>query len=144
MRRRLILLRHGHAEEADSDYDRPLSSAGITQARHAAAELARAGWIPDLILTSSAPRAHSTADIVAASCGARGAIRSERSLYLAAEGRILSTLQGLGRRLATVLLVGHNPGLSALARELCGPTGELATGQHVSVELDLDDWSELG
>ena len=43
----------------------------------------------------------------------------------------------------SVLLVAHNPGLTRLARDLCGYEGDLAPAEFASVELELDAWSEL-
>ena len=44
---------------------------------------------------------------------------------------------------SSVWLVGHNPGLSGLARELCAHPDVLAPAEYASLELELDDWGEL-
>ena len=137
-------MRHGQAEQASDDFERPLSEAGLEQARTAGAALGRRGWVPELLLTSSAPRAQTTAECVAAACGYRGSIRAERVLYLAPEGLCLKLLQALPDDVGSVLLVGHNPGLSALVRLLFRQPRELATADYASAELALDTWSELG
>jgi phosphohistidine phosphatase len=143
MRRRLILLRHGHAEDGSQDFERVLSPAGREAARRAGVALARAGLMPDLVLASSAPRALATAELAARAAGYDGAIQADRALYLASDAEYLSALRRLPAHAGSAWLVGHNPGLSALARELCGEPGALAPAQYASVELELDDWSEL-
>lgn len=143
MQRKVILMRHGHAAEAADDFSRSLSSLGVSQARAAGGELAAEGLELDLVLTSSAPRALATAECVAAACRYAGSIRAERSLYLAPEHHYARTLRELPAEIVNVLLVGHNPGLSALARQLTGRTRELAPAEHASALFDLEDWSEL-
>lgn len=143
MQRQIVLMRHGHAAQAADDYERPLSDIGQAQARGAGAELRSAGWIPARVLSSSAPRALSTARAVAAACGYSGPIREEPALYLAAEGRIVSLLRALEPEIVSVLVVGHNPGLSALARALCKHERELAPAEFVSVTLELEAWADL-
>jgi phosphohistidine phosphatase len=143
MQRRVVLMRHAHAEQAADDFARPLSELGLRQARAAGAALSSEGIGFGLVLTSSAPRALATAECVAAACDYRGSIRSERSLYLAPEHLCLKTLNGLPAVVASVLFVGHNPGLSALARLLSGQTRELAPAEYASAVFDLEDWSEL-
>ena len=141
--RRLILMRHGHAEENRDDYPRVLSERGRAAARRSGEELAQAGLVPGHILTSSAPRALETAEIVAQSSGYQGAIQQDRALYLAAASRYRSALQELPAQLSSVLLVGHNPSLSELAQELGRRRGDLAPAEYESLALDLLDWSEL-
>jgi phosphohistidine phosphatase len=141
--RRLILMRHGHAEENRDDYVRTLSERGRTAARRSGEELLRAGIVPAHILTSAAPRALETAELVAHSCGYQGAIQQDRGLYLAAPSGYRSALQDLPAQLSSVLLVGHNPSLSELAQELGRRRGDLAPAEYERLELDLLDWSEL-
>lgn len=143
MPRRIILLRHGHAEEHSNDFERVLSPAGRGAARSAGEALKRAGWIPAMILSSAAPRALATAQLAAKACGYTGRIHAERELYLASDARYLTALRETPARAASVLLVAHNPGLTVLARDLCGFEGDLAPAQYASVELQLDSWLEL-
>jgi phosphohistidine phosphatase len=105
--------------------------------------LAREGNVFELVLASSAPRALATAECVAAACNYDGRIRAERSLYLAPEQLCLKTLRALPAQVSSVLFVGHNPGLSALARALSGRAHELAPAEYTRLVFDLEDWSEL-
>ena len=143
MRRRIILLRHGHADDGAQDFERRLSAAGRQAAAQAGVSLAQAGLLPDLVLASAAPRALATAELAARSAGYGGAIRAEQALYLASEAQYLGALRRLTESARCVWLVGHNPALSGLARELCGRAGALAPAEYASAELELDDWAEL-
>src|SRR6185436_18194203 len=122
MQRQLILMRHGHAEEGRDDYARRLTEVGRSAARRAGWALAGTGFSPERILTSPAPRAHETAELVAHACDFCGPLQAERSLYVSEEDAYLAALRGLPEQVSRVLLVGHNPTASALARKL-GPPG---------------------
>jgi phosphohistidine phosphatase len=143
MQSRIILMRHGHAEDKSDDFVRPLSPAGCAAVRRAGAALARAGWTPEFVVTSSAPRARHTAELVAETCGYSGPIEDDNSLYLATEAQYLAALQRLPEGLRSVLLVGHNPGLTALAQQLCRHPRDLAPAEYVSAPFELDDWAQL-
>jgi phosphohistidine phosphatase len=136
-------MRHGHADEKADDYARALSDLGRASATRAGRALALSSGAPEHLLTSSAPRALTTAELVAKAWGYRGMIFRDRSLYLASERHYLRALQGLPASVRSVLVVGHNPGLTALARELCQYTGDLAPAEYVTADFELDDWSEL-
>ena len=142
MQRRLILLRHGHAEEGRDDFARRLTDAGRRAARQAGQALAHARFQPQLVLTSPAPRALETAELVAESCGHEGAPRADQTLYLGDPRAYLNVLRALPETLSRVLLVGHNPTLSELARQL-GEAAELRPAEFVELALALDGWGEL-
>lgn len=143
MQRKVVLMRHGHAEQAADDFSRALSPLGVSQARAAGSALAAAGFEFDLVLASAAPRALATAECVAAACNYASSIRSDRSLYLAPESQCWTALRALPGDVQSVLLVGHNPGLSALARQLTRQRRELAPAEYASALFELEDWSEL-
>jgi phosphohistidine phosphatase len=74
-------------------------------------------------LCSPAQRALETLDAVRARLPDLDVTRDPQ-LYLASAGEILERLQELPETLDAVLVVGHNPGLAALARSLPGETGD--------------------
>jgi phosphohistidine phosphatase len=143
MQRRITLLRHGHADEHPDDFSRPLSDAGRAAVLHTARTLAGSGWSPALVITSAAPRALTTAELVASACNYEGLLQVERGLYLASDAQCLAMLRRAPASAGSILLVGHNPGLSRLARDLCESPHDLAPAERASVELELEDWAEL-
>jgi phosphohistidine phosphatase len=142
MQRRLILLRHGHAEQGRDDFARRLTEAGRRAARQAGQALLQARFQPELVLTSPAPRARETAELVAKECGYEGAPRADQALYLGESRAVLTVLRAVPAALWRVLLVGHNPTLSELARQL-GGGAELRPAEFVDLPLELDSWGEL-
>lgn len=116
----LCLFRHGIAEDPSpslSDSDRALTEEGARKTALAAAGLRALGLSPDVILSSPLRRALETAEIVARTLGAKGAVRLEERL---AGGDPEEILRGLRahRDARSLLLVGHEPSLGMLASTL--------------------------
>ena len=142
----LLLLRHAksswkHPELAD--HDRPLNKRGKRTAPRVSALLQDEDLIPDLILCSSAVRAHTTALLVAKACAYAGEIKRIRKLYLAEAQTYVEVLRQVAEKHARVLVVGHNPGLEALIESLTGEAMAMPTAALAQVELSLKRWSDL-
>jgi phosphohistidine phosphatase len=142
----LLLLRHAksswkHPELAD--HDRPLNKRGKRTAPLMGALLQDEDLIPDLILCSSAVRAHATALLVAKACAYAGEIKQTRKLYLAEPQDYVEVLRQVVEKHARVLVVGHNPGLEALIETLTGEAMAMPTAALAQVELSLKRWSDL-
>jgi phosphohistidine phosphatase len=146
MMKTLLLLRHAksswkHPELAD--HDRPLNKRGKRTAPLMGALLQDEDLIPDLILCSSAVRAHTTALFVAKACAYAGEIKRTRKLYLAGPQAYIEVLRQMAEKHARVLVVGHNPGLEALIEALTGEAIAMPTAALAQVELSLKRWSDL-
>lgn len=146
--RSLTLLRHGHAVNATPgtrDADRPLSATGRQEAIASARKLATRQPVPTLLLVSPALRTQQTAELLQAHAFPDAPVLTERLLYLATLVQLLDCLRDLDDGIGSVVLVGHNPGLSELCTHLArdGRTVELDTAEHRSVELSLDRWADL-
>jgi phosphohistidine phosphatase len=119
----LALLRHAKSawdNPALGDFDRPLNARGQKNAPEAGMALRELGFRPDLILCSPAKRTRETLALVVPELrGEAPKIAFEDALYHASASHMLDRLHQLsGAR--TVLLVGHNPGIHALALTLAG------------------------
>lgn len=120
----LSLLRHGKSSWDDpdlDDFDRPLAKRGAKAAAAMGRYLARENLKPDLVLCSSAVRARATLALVLPELGLPAPeVVYDDALYLATPAVLLGRLRKLDGAVKHVLLVGHNPGLHALALELTG------------------------
>lgn len=101
-----------------------------------------AGIRPSLILSSPAVRAWTTAKIIAQEIGyPREFLQRENSLYLASLDNIIDVLIAQDAEFNSVMIVGHNPGLTIFANYLSpGLTDNLPTAGVVSVGFEQDDW----
>ena len=117
---RLILFRHGKAlaeSESGDDFDRRLAPRGQRESAAMGESLAELGLKPDLALVSPSARTRET--WAAAEPAFPGAeVRYEDGLYHADCGAIRQAAEAAGRTHATVMVVGHNPGLQELAVRL--------------------------
>jgi phosphohistidine phosphatase len=119
----LLLLRHAEAAAArhgQPDIERPLTDHGRTEALDAAECMAAAQLRIDTVLVSPALRTRETAIIVAAELDIAEELQFDPALYLGEPAELLSPLQRCPDSVQTVLMVGHNPGLSALAQQFMG------------------------
>jgi phosphohistidine phosphatase len=121
---RLTLLRHGHSQAPDScpeDFERALTRRGLVEAQEMASRIVHRDLIPELILVSPAERAWTTASIIAEACELdEKQIRCARELYLALPETVWRLLTQCDSALRHILICGHNPGLTQIARRL-GP-----------------------
>jgi phosphohistidine phosphatase len=146
MPRLLLLLRHGKSsweEEGLADRDRPLTKRGKRDALAQGARLAAAGVMPQIILTSSAKRAHGTAKRVAGASGYGGEIVVNERLYFQGLGPYYEALAALPAEVTTAMVVGHNPPVEQMAARLCGQAVAMSTAVAVAIELPVDTWAAL-
>ena len=147
--RRLLLLRHGEAEPARAglaDAERTLTERGRQQALDAAQCLRRTRLRIDHVWVSPAVRTCETALIIAAELDMSAPPHQVPTLYLATVTSLLEMLQRCDDDVRTLLLIGHNPGLSELARTLQAARSadtELGTGGLCRLELELSAWGSL-
>lgn len=123
----LLLLRHAKSSWDDSslaDFDRPLAPRGQKAAKRMGRELAERGWIPDLALVSPAARTEQTWALVSAGLSRKAAAKFPEALYEASVDKILSVIRKAPETANTLLVIGHNPGLEDLARQLAGEDSE--------------------
>lgn len=122
----LHLLRHAKAapqEEGASDRERPLEPRGRRAAQALAAWVAGHRLAPDLVLCSPSLRTRQTLDIVAPALARPPQILIEDGLYLANARQLLGRLRQVATGVASVMVVGHNPGLNELATMLSDVSG---------------------
>lgn len=120
--RRLILFRHAESgwTPGMADHDRPLDGRGRETAPLMGRYLADEGLAPDLALVSPARRAGETWALAAPAFARPVPVREEPRIYEASAGMLLSLVQEAPPEVASLVIVGHNPGLEDLGRLLAG------------------------
>lgn len=152
--RRLLLLRHAKTERAEAgerDRDRKLMQRGRGDAPIVGAYMARHRLIPDLALVSPATRAVETWELVAEALAKAPRMVTDERIYNAGADTLVEMIRETPNA-RTLLVVGHNPGLHDLARQLIGSgdaetrenlNEKLPTSGLVVIDLAFDDWSKL-
>jgi phosphohistidine phosphatase len=153
--KRLYLLRHAKSDWADPDRvdaERPLSPRGRRAAPTLGRYMRREGLIPALALTSAARRTEETWELLSETLKAEVPVETSHRLYLASPKRLLKAIRDVDDKVASVALVGHNPGLHALAIELTGSgdgaartrmTTKYPTGGLAVFDFDVDHWDDV-
>ncbi|MEO1688115.1 MAG: histidine phosphatase family protein [Pseudomonadota bacterium] len=155
--RRLILMRHAKSSWDDPDLEdreRPLNGRGRLAATLMGAWLRDEGLIPDHALLSPAVRVAQTWARASAAGGfAEAEVAARAELYMAEPAEALEVLRRAPEAAETLLMLGHEPGMTALLRRLAD--GSEAGGCRRAYEkfptaaaaaLDLPDgagWAQL-
>lgn len=121
--RYLLLLRHGKSSWSDpdlEDHQRPLNRRGHEAAAKVGKWIAAAGHTPDVALVSSSLRTRQTWGRLVTALPVRAKPAYEDLLYRGDPHEMLMRLREVKDEFRTVLMIGHNPGTSILARGLAG------------------------
>lgn len=117
--RRIVLLRHAKADWPEvADHDRPLAERGRKDAPVAGRRLAEIGIVPELTYCSTAQRTRETWKLVVHELPRRPKTVYDDRLYEASPGELIAVLNETPEEVRDLLLVGHNPGVHALADAL--------------------------
>ncbi len=123
--RHLFLFRHAKSawDQPLPDHDRPLAARGIRDATAAGRLLRDRGWRPALVLCSTAVRARQTWDRAVTGGAEAGEIRYTDRIYQATAEELLELIGEVPAATASLMLIGHGPGLPELADRLSGGIG---------------------
>ncbi|AKD04872.1 histidine phosphatase family protein [Pontibacter korlensis] len=149
MQRIVLLCRHAEAYDPyplQPDFERELTPTGQQQARNTGKWLREKFLKADTILASPATRANATARIIAGRLYFdEEQISYNPDLYNARESQLMKSLGELPNHVKQVILVGHNPGITRLARELTEELqlSYLNPGSVVAVAIDLEQWQDI-
>jgi phosphohistidine phosphatase len=144
----LFLIRHAKSSWDDAalpDEDRPLNARGKRDAPKVGKRLAKRDVKADLILSSPAGRALTTAQIIAKKLDYKlqNMVVDDR-LYGGEADDLLNVIHKLGDKLKCVMLFGHNPELTELAHRLSSDITQSPTCAVAEFRFDAKSWSSIG
>jgi len=144
----LYLVRHAKAQplySPMSDIDRALSVRGEQDAAQIAHCLSEKGIIPDYIVTSPSKRTQQTAEIIRYTLAINSSkVHVTDDIYEASLSQLNNIIRSLEDSIDSVMLVGHNPGLSELAGHFGNlDTGMLPTCAVCGFKYECDSWLHL-
>jgi phosphohistidine phosphatase len=143
----IVLGRHAKSDwsQEASDFNRPLNDRGQRDAPRMGDLLREAGFSADLIVSSPANRALSTAGIIAKKIGYPRDVKTDRRIYDEGHGTLVGIIQDFPREVDTAMVFGHNPtmeqALSYLLQTSAGIT--MPTCALACLEIFTDDWQKL-
>ena len=143
----LFLVRHAKSSWDDStisDHDRPLNERGYRNTPEMGRRLSDRGVSPDVLISSTALRACTTAEIMAGSINfPKDQIVFDRTLYHASATELQEYIGGLDDSHFSVMLFGHNPGMTSLVSHLYGlALDNLPTCGVVHLHFSAESWAE--
>ena len=144
----LFLVRHAKSSRDDPslpDRGRPLDDRGKQDAPMMGKRLARRDVKPDLLVSSPALRALTTAQLIAAELGyQRKNIVVDDRLYASSPDDLLAVIRALDKKLDRVMLFGHNPEFTDLAHRLSSEIIDMPTCAVAEFSFDTKAWSDVG
>lgn len=152
----LGLFRHAKSDWSDArarDFDRPLNKRGLQGAALMGQHIVGTGRRFDRILASPAVRVADTIENASKACNRSFAIEWDRRIYLASSATLMDLLRELEDEPASVLMVGHNPGLEDLIFDLVPEEAncplraiveeKFPTAAYAVLELDIERWADI-
>jgi len=144
----LILIRHAKSSwdnPGSSDFDRVLNKRGERDAPVMGERLAALDLDPDVIFSSPAVRAITTAKVVAEKIGyPEEKILTSSDIYDAETQDLFAVLSRFKDEWNRVIVFGHNPGFTDLANVLGnGSISNVPTCGVVTLELGIESWEDV-
>ncbi len=148
MPRYLYLLRHAESAEKqlhENDKDRTLSSRGIKEALMIGTYLFKQNTPLNIIMSSTAARALTTANLVADALKIDSdKISLQEDLYDASPRTFLQFISQLDDDYQHVMCVAHNPAISHLAEFFTkSEIGDMVPGGLSIIRFDINKWNEV-
>ena len=144
----LYLFRHAKSSwsfDDLSDQERPLNDRGRDDAPAMGQALGKRHICPDIVVSSPAVRAMSTAVLVARELQyPTNKISVNAGIYGADTDDLLAIIRALPDLAASVLLVGHNPTITETANELSpSSVDEMPTAAVVCLRFACERWEDV-
>ena len=146
--KKIYIVRHAKSSWSDmglSDFDRPLNKRGKRDAPVMGGKCRELGYKPDIMISSSANRAATTAKIFRKALGVdKERLHFTEALYHAPEDTYIEQCYGLDEDIESVMLFGHNPGITYLANSVTSRyIDNVPTCGVLIIESSTDDWTAL-
>ena len=147
--KRVYILRHAKSSWSDptlSDIQRPLNKRGKKDAPLMASVMKRFNFIPDVVYISPSKRTRATVKPVAELLEiSSDKLFIESSLYHGYYDDFEEVIKALDEEVSSVLLVGHNPGVTYIANSCDGPIiDNVPTGGLLVIEAEISQWQSFG
>jgi len=145
--KKLYIIRHAKSswdDESLNDFDRPLNKRGKANAPMMGGRLKKNGVMPDIIISSPAKRAKSTAEIIAKEIGYEKKVHFDENIYESSVDELSKILKSIDDKNNIVFLVGHNPELNMLVDNYVKFYENIPTCGVVEIGFECDKWADIG
>jgi len=143
----LLVMRHAKSDWGAAfarDHDRPLNSRGEKAARQMGRFLTDGGAAPDLIISSTAVRALTTAELASNAGDWDCPIIASDGLYASNPEQVLDEISTVDPDVDRLLITGHEPTWSSLVGQLIGGGRvHMPTAAVACLDLPHGSWAKL-
>lgn len=143
----IYFIRHAKSDSNTgvSDFDRPLNLRGYNDAHNMSLLIKEQGVFPNLIITSPAIRAMTTALIFGNNLDFNfSKIQLNKKLYASTDKEYIDCIKKTDNNINTVFLFGHNPSISDCVNNFTTAfTGELSTCAIVGLQFKVEAWENI-
>jgi phosphohistidine phosphatase len=142
--KKLLLIRHAKAthDTGFEDFERPLKPGGLQDAATIAARLKENDIVPQVIISSPALRALSTANVMAGHLSLAQP-QTEMKIYDASQAALLAVVESLADASDFIALAGHNPGFSELLAYFTEDFRNMDTCAAALITFEANSWKKL-
>jgi phosphohistidine phosphatase len=128
------------------DFERPLNKRGRKNAPFMGKLLKKLKVAPDLVISSPANRAATTARIIAAAINyPLESILYSETIYNFSENILIHVVKQIDDAVNKAMVVGHNPAINGLANYIGDQAiSNIPTCGVFCVELDISSWAKIG
>lgn len=145
--KQLILIRHAKSSWTHNviDHERPLSNRGFNDAQIISNHLSSSNLKVDLVLSSDAIRAKTTADIIVSNLGINQEIFSlNQELYDFSGENLIKTIKTCDNNIDYLLIFGHNHAITTFVNSFGDKyIDNVPTCGVVIIEFDINSWENL-
>jgi len=144
--KKLYIIRHAKSSWKDmnlDDFDRPLNKRGKLNAPFMGEKLKDKNVLPDLILSSPALRAKSTAIMIAKKIKYTKKIIFNEDIYESTPSKLHKILTKINDKNSIIFLFGHNPEINMLAENYVDFEENIVTCGVVEIEFNCKKWIDI-
>ncbi len=144
----LYIIRHAKSswDGIEEDINRPLNNRGKSNAPMIGHVLLKKGVKPNLIISSPALRAKTTALLIAKEIGYdEDSIAFDESIYESSTQNIINIINSVSDEVKSLAIVGHNPALTDVINVLSGSgrLDNLPTMGVFAIKFDFNSWKDV-
>ncbi len=146
MYKKIYIIRHAKSSWKDmtlSDFDRPLNKRGKQNAPFMGNKLKKKNIIPDIIISSPALRAKTTAKIISKELNFSNNIIFNEDIYEASTNTLCKIIEEVNDKNNILFLFGHNPTLNMLGEYYIDFDENIPTCGILEIEFKCNKWIDI-
>ena len=142
----IIIFRHGKSDwnaVYGKDHDRPLSKRGVNASKKMGIFLKKKDQIPDIVISSSAERAKTTAELAIKSGNWNSNFYIDERIYGRSSDFLLELAKLIDDKHKSICFVGHEPTCSSFISQSTFHSARFKTASMAKINFVSDSWSEI-